>query len=261
MSSISGSTSAPSSRCSTPSPMSGGSSSGLSELMHRPGDRVAGHHHQALGAEVERRLDRRVQARAAVEVPAARVRRPLDPDRREQQRDRGRRAHVLDARSAPGAYATACERWCARPLCSSTKIDPAPGARRRRHHRRACRRAPSSTLRAEPGPVDPVARGCRSAARGRAGSAAARRAPTAARRRSAGAASGPGGGRSAGSPRPWSAPPTARRARRPPRSPAGAAVAARNAALIAPTLVPTKTDGRSPRRSSSGSSTDSAPAS
>ena len=49
----------------------------------------------ALGAQRERRLQRRVQAHAAVAVPAGRGARPADLDRRERARDRRRREHVL----------------------------------------------------------------------------------------------------------------------------------------------------------------------
>ncbi len=61
----------------------------------RLGDRVGRDHDQALRPQVEGRLDRRVEARAAVEVPTARLTRVLDPHRREQDRDCRRRTHVL----------------------------------------------------------------------------------------------------------------------------------------------------------------------
>jgi hypothetical protein len=53
-------------------------------------DGVGSDDHQPVRAEVQRRLDRRVQSGAAVDVPAARLGRRVDPDRREQDRDRRR---------------------------------------------------------------------------------------------------------------------------------------------------------------------------
>ena len=259
MSSISGSTSAPSSRCSTPSPMSGGSSSASAGLHRRPGDRVAGDDDEPLGAEVERRLDRRVQPRPAVDVPAARVRRLAHAHGREQDRDRRRRHHVVDADLRRHVRDRVRAVLVAR-LRRLHEHDAAPGARRRRDRRDRVD-DPAGDVQVELRPVDPAVRGSRAAAPGRASPRAARRGSTAARRRSAAPPADPVAAGSGGSPCPWSATATARPARRSSRRRSAAASPRGTSTLIAPTLVPTNTVGRSPRTSSSGSRTDSAPAS
>ena len=59
--------------------------------------RVEPDHDHAVRAELERRLDRRVEAGAAVEVPASVAGRLLDVDGRERDRDRRRGEYVVDA--------------------------------------------------------------------------------------------------------------------------------------------------------------------
>ena len=59
------------------------------------GERLVADDDHPLGAERQRGRDRRVQARRAVDVVTGGAERRGHLDRREQQRDRGRRAHVL----------------------------------------------------------------------------------------------------------------------------------------------------------------------
>ena len=71
-------------------------------------DRVGGDHNEAIGARIERRLDRCVQPSAAIEIPSTPSRWPVDPNA-------GKRIGIAaDARtcSTPSlvrAYSTTCE--------------------------------------------------------------------------------------------------------------------------------------------------------
>ena len=115
MSSTSGSASSASMTCAAPANRSGPLGPG-DPVVAGGRDRVQADDDHALGAERQRGLDRRVQARAAVEVPA-RGRAVVDLDRRERGRDRGGGAHVLLVEHRSGrSRCRACRRG-SRPAC------------------------------------------------------------------------------------------------------------------------------------------------
>ena len=222
------------------------------------GERLVADDDHLLGAERERGCDRRVQPRGAVDVVAGRAERRGHLDRREQQRDRRRRAHVLALQSRVDVLDLTVR---ARRL-----------APRSRRIRRACRARPTWRRRRRRGPAARrrwrAARPSRSSRRGCAPAATGSSSDAA---RSPGSSSTSPASRSSPS---AGADPDHRRdhvalADRAPvveedvrLSRAGsAATAATTAALIPPTLVPHTISTCSPRAASAGMSTDSAPAS
>jgi hypothetical protein len=99
-------------------------------LAGRPRDRVEPDHDQPSGGELERGLERRVQARAAVAVPV-----PVDLDAREDGGDRTRGLHVLGGerdRQVVDAALVVGRGWCA----AAVEDDAARGGVGRRDDRR-----------------------------------------------------------------------------------------------------------------------------